>query len=462
MCDHWARRWADGARLPDARFRDDLAASWVALAEAGGRSWSAALGDRRRQSMGALWARSEWTVDDLWAGLYEEAREQWREGAAGLVVLDTCFYDFRTHPACAGLGPIGTGGEGRGLCSQAALLLTETGQPRGLLGLWNWTRGEGSGLPWPVAEKESSRWCHGIRAVQERMPGVPLTIIMDAEGDTNEVFQTPRQAGVELLVRVDPKRLVEWSKGTVRQRVEPLGTALQRQPVAGELVLHLPARRAQGGRPAQPARQALVAVRYGSGWLRPKAVPAGTPIGPVSVVLGLEESPPAGVERVEWYLLSTARVDSLAAALATCERYGYRWRIEQAHRVLKESLRFERLQMDSAVAVSRALAVYWPLAVRALWLRYEASEAPQRPAAEVFEPDELVVLAGAVGGPPATVEEAVRGLGKLGGMAGRRKHDLPGARVLMQGLFSLAERVAGYRLAGQTAAGHANISSDTS
>ena len=90
-------------------------------------------------------------------GVYEQAAADWPAGKPALAVLDTCYHDFRSHRACRGLGRIGTGGKGRGLCSQAALLLSEGGQPQGLLGLWNWTRGADSGLPWPAAGKNCSR-----------------------------------------------------------------------------------------------------------------------------------------------------------------------------------------------------------------------------------------------------------------------------------------------------------------
>ncbi|MBI2298515.1 MAG: IS4 family transposase [Armatimonadetes bacterium] len=424
---------------------------------------SAALGDRRRQSLSALLARDKWTEDDLLYGVYGQAAADWPAGRPALGVLDTCFYDFRSHRACRGLGSIGTGGKGRGLCSQAALLLSEGGQPQGLLGLWNWTRGADSGLPWPAEEPESSRWCKGIVALQERLPGVPLTIIMDAEGDAYEVFLCPRREEVELLVRVAQDRRVELEEPEEWEAADRLKACVAGGPEAGTMVVQVPRQAAREGKPAQKARQATLTLRYRRVWLKPpERLPKGTPRVRVSLILAREESPPEGVEGLEWYRLTTRRVETVAGAIEVCRTYGYRWRIEQAHRVLKEPMRFERLQLDDSWSLSRALALYWPLAVRALWLRYEASEAPERPAGEVFEEDELAVLQSQAREPMRTVVDAVRALGKLGGWVGGRKAELPGAGVLLRGLHSLSERVAGYRLARETAADYANTCSDTS
>lgn len=449
--------------MPDSRYRDDLAAWWEALASGVGRSLSAALGDRLRQSFHSLWARESWTVDDLLAGVYAQSVANWPVGERALVVLDTCFFDFRSQRACRGLGAIGTGGNGRGLCSQAALLVSEHGQPRGLLGLWTWTRGSDSGLPWPADEPESSRWGVGVAAAQERFPGVPMTVIMDAEADIYGLFVCRRRPGVELLVRMAQDRRVAGADETHEGAVERLQESLERQPRVGELVVRVPRRPARKNQPAEPERRATLSVRYERvRLLAPVRRPAGMPAVPMSVVLAREETPPPAVTAVSWCLLSTAPVRNAQEAVAACGRYAYRWRIEQAHRLLKDSQRFERLQLDDARDLSRALALYWPLAARALWLRYEANESPDRPAGEVFEDDELQILQSRVSEPLLTVADAVRAVGRLGGWVGGTKQQLPGAGVLLQGLATLDQWLGGYRLARETATDHRNRCSDTS
>lgn len=82
---------------------------------------------------------------------------------------------------------------------------------------------------------------------------------------------------------------------------------------------------------------------------------------------------------------------------------------------------------------------------RALWLRYEAEVNGSAEPSEVFDPDELAVLQATVSQPLERVAQAARAVAKLGGRVGASKRDLPGTRVLAQGLEVLAERVAGSR-----------------
>ena len=450
MEEGWSKRWAAGARLPDSRYRDDLAASWQGLADHPGSSWSAALGDRRRQSMGSLYHRQQYTVDDELAGVYRCAAEDWPPGEPGLMIVDTMFGDYRNHQATVGLGKIGTGGEGWGLCCQAALGASLDGQPRQVLDLICWTRGAGSQLPWPPEEKESTKWLKAMAAVQARLPGRPLTFVMDAESDAFEVLAAPRAPGNEVLLLVAQDRRVELDAdeppGWPAARL--LKAAVVGVPVAGQVTLHLPARAAKDGRPAQKEREAVLQIRYRTVWIQPPDDwPKGTRPVKVSVVLAREEGELGeGAERVEWWLMSTALILSFEDAVLDTRRYSYRWRIEQVHRLLKETLRIERLQLDSAAKLSLAIGMQWPLAARALWLRYEAADHGDRPAAEVFEADEVVILSASAAHPVETVDDAVRAVGKLGGWVGGRKKDLPGAKVIVQGLFVLNERRIGYHL----------------
>ncbi len=379
----WLTRIGLLARLGDVRRSRRLAKALCALAEHPERAFSAALGEAGRQGAGDLLKRPELGPDDLLSGAYAALAEDCDPAAEWLVAVDTSFFSYSTHRATVGLGKVGDGVHGRGIAVQAALALRPDGQPVGLADFRAWTRGEGSGLPWPAGERESSKWEQALAAIVGRLPGRRLTIITDAEADVHAYLAAPRPAPVNLLVRLcQDRRVVSEESGEAGR--------LQAQVAAAEVVAQLTV--ALPGTGQQPARVAELSLRRRAVWIQ---APLQQPHGPAVrawVVLAREEAPEEGVEPLVWWLLSTAPVPDGAAALALVSRYSRRWRIEQVHRVLKETLGAERLQHDTVERLVKALALYYPLAARVLWLRYAAEQDGGRPAAEVFGSDELVVL----------------------------------------------------------------------
>ena len=57
--------------------------------------------------------------------------------------------------------------------------------------------------------------------------------------------------------------------------------------------------------------------------------------------------------------------------------YALRWLVERYHYVLKSGCRIERLQLETAARLDRALATYAVVAWRLLWLTYEARRHPE-------------------------------------------------------------------------------------
>ena len=82
-------------------------------------------------------------------------------------------------------------------------------------------------------------------------------------------------------------------------------------------------------KPGMPEREAVLALRTTVVQMaRPAHRPAATPAAPpLTVVLAREIAPPEGVPPVEWLLLTTLSVTSLADAQRVVTWYTYRWRI---------------------------------------------------------------------------------------------------------------------------------------
>jgi hypothetical protein len=373
-------------------------------------------------------------------------------GAAGEPVVlasqDTTELDFSSHRATSGLGQVGNR-YGRGLLAHSTLACTTSGVPLGLLAQAVWARTTPSDLSKaqrkqrPIEEKESYKWVVGLQAViagrAQVGPTVPLPTIVvvgDAESDVYEYVYAPRPAGVELLVRAGQDRL------TVGQTPpETLRTLLARQPASPPEAVAVP--RHQG----QPARSTTVALRWTALTL---AAPQNRPTGPVTpvplwAVWVREEQPPAGVEPLDWLLLTTCPVLSLADAQERLAWYRVRWTIEVWHHVLKSGCAFEQRQLASAENLTRALALYAVIAWRILYGTLLARVAPEVPCTVLLDIQEWQALVCAVHKTPTppsippTLGQAIRWLAELGGFVGRTGDGQPGVLVLWRGLARLVD-----------------------
>ena len=174
-----------------------------------------------------------------------------------------------------------------------------------------------------VDEKESGRWIESYEvscAIQGQAPNTLIVNLADAEGDIYEwfadydEFAPPTRA--EWIVRAAQDRRLVAKPG--RKLWETLVPA----PCLGRVEVEVKPR------PNRPARIALVAIRAASVVLQPPArngyrLPKVT----INAVLVREEHPPAGLEALEWLLLTSLRVDTFERAAQVVAWYGVRWSV---------------------------------------------------------------------------------------------------------------------------------------
>jgi hypothetical protein len=147
---------------------------------------------------------------------------------------------------------------------------------------------------------------------------------------------------------------------------------------------------------------------------------------------------PAGVEPLEWLLLSDAPATTAADALTLVQQYATRWVIEEYHKVLKTGLGAERLQLEEATRLFAAIAVMSVVAVRLLDLKEWVRAAPEAPADVAgLTPLEQRLLSLHAKRPLPTVRDVALALGRLGGHLNRTGDGLPGWRTLWRGIERL-------------------------
>jgi hypothetical protein len=360
-----------------------------------------------------------------------------------LVLQDTTSLSFNTCPQIEGLGPVGKAGT-HGLLVHSGLAATPEGLPLGIVYQDVWARDEDEGKRHTrrkrlVEEKESFRWLEMVDAVESVLPkDLEVWVAGDREADIFELFAMPRRAGLHLVIRAAHDRKVESAEA------QYLHEAVEKAPVLGKMEVTVPRSRKRQERIATLRVQACTLN------LSPPRNHVGrrdlSPVA-VSVVRVREmETTPEGEEPVEWMIITTVPVSSLADTVEVVEAYAQRWKVERYHYVLKSGCQIEKLQLEHRDRIERALAIYNVVAWRLLYMTYVVRVAPELPCTAVLEEDEWKALFVVGSRRPVpvpeevpTVHQAVRMVAMLGGFQGRRGDGEPGIQSIWTGFRRLMD-----------------------
>lgn len=368
--------------------------------------------------------------------------ERVRELPRVLVSQDTVFLNFSTCPETEGLGPIGKYGQ-LGLLAHTGLAITPEGVPLGIVHQQVWAREEeqkrGTRRKRLVEEKESFRWLELVDAVESLLPHeVEVWVAGDREADMFELFAMQRRPGLHLVVRAAHDRKVQGSD------VQYLHAAVAAAPMLGSMEVEVPRSR------KRPPRAAKLEVKACAVTLAPPRNHLGrkdlSPVEVSVVQVREKDTCPEGEEPIEWMIITTVPIGSLADAVQVVEAYAQRWKVERYHYVLKSGCGIEELQLEKAERIERALALYNVVAWRLLYMQYVARVAPEQPCTAVLEEAEwqaLYVVGSAkpqaLPKEPPTVREAVRRVAMLGGFLGRKGDGEPGVQALWTGFRRLMD-----------------------
>jgi len=387
--------------------------------------------------------------DQFWEPIHEYTGRRLRHAERIVAVQDTTTLMFPTLHATVGLGTVDREEE-QALWMHSGLAVRSNGEVLGLVHNDVWARPleefhkaqERKKLP--IEAKESFKWIRGIRSVaalcEKYNSAAKLVHMFDREGDVHEVFEEILRLGHEAVIRCGRDRSVEGPYGHIR-------ATLAAQPVLERYVVDVPREKGRSG------RQARVELRSTSLVLHPRGAYAGRKPLAINGVWVHEPEPPAGVEPLDWVLLTTLPVGTVSECREVVELYKLRWLIEDFHLTLKSGCKVEETQLKTAERIEELAAVLSAVAVRILQLRQRARTQPDSPCTDILSEDEWRVLwmyvhdrAVPSGLPPPTIREAARMIGRLGGHLGRKSDGMPGVRVLWKGWITLQIMIDGYRL----------------
>ena len=477
----WAHNELGGAPLGDKRLSARLVRSAELLASCPGHVFT---GAPARAAVKGYYRlidhpdESQVTPEHIVAPHRARTVERMRGHDTVLCIQDGTDLNFATRPGCEGLSIIGrnqTSAKTLGLHLHLTLAVSGAGLPLGVLrcGFDAPSLGEdapehdpaegdeaaprGPADTGPDADDDSAhktrRWLDGLHDVAEAASPLSrktrVISVMDREADFFELFDAQRRIDrVDILVRAKHNR-------RLGEGVDKLFDALRNAPADGHVeidIARVSERPKTSGKPARPARSARVAraeVHYRELTL-PSTIKGLAPVTLWAVHVR-ETAPPEGEKPVEWFLLTSVRVECIEAALETIEHYLRRWRVEDFFRVLKSGCRAEHLGFHSAERLQRALTIQAVIAWRLMLMTLLGREIPECAAEWLFSDVELRFLtdyaADAALPAPRNLAGAVLLVALLGGYQNRKHDPPPGHQIMWRGYERMSLATLGYRIA---------------
>lgn len=397
------------------------------------------------------------TAEGILSGHVAATRDRCSRSRRILAVQDTTSLVFQHE--VQGTGRINQFESVKGLWVHSTLALDEaTHEVLGVLGQMVWARPEKKKREETVAQRkkrprESLRWAEAACRVADVFSQVPeqqrphVVHVLDSEGDIFETLQVLLALGDSFVIRATRDRLLASSQEEQTEQValrHYLLATVERAPVLGHKVVHVPKR------PSQVERQAVLDIRACRVQLMPPSNLGrkGQPLT-LNVVLAQEAQSPQAQKPLRWCLLTDEPIATLAQCLAVVRCYEGRWLVEELHMGFKTGCGTEARQLKNEHRLTNFLALASVMAFGMLALRDAARRPNPSPASERLSEVQLALLGQmAQELPPApNAYQALRAMASLGGFIGRKSDGEPGWRTLWRGWEKLLLAEVGYRLA---------------
>ena len=417
MSDSWIKDELVTAELGDKRLNERFAVILDAFAErpnvsipTAAGSGAATGGHAEIEAAYRFFDNDKVTPEKILKPHYDATAKRCAAQDVVLCAQDTTELDFtRPQQQVVGAGPL-DGSQRRGAFLHLNEAFSVDGTPLGAVSAKIWARDEPDPnepqlsaaekrkqrRALPIEEKESVRWLEGIRATQQLAAKCPDTLcvsLSDSEGDIYELFAEPRTTeNFHLIVRAchDRVSLDEYgvSQGSIRD-------VLMQQPVLATNEISIRAREqkmvcvTQKRRKSRVGRDAMVEVRACAVTIKaPNTCKHDVRSVTINAVMVREVDPPQGEEPIEWILLTTLPISTLAEVLHVIQYYTVRWMIEIYFRTLKSGCRIEERRFETLPRMLACTAVYVIVAWRTLYVCRLGRSCPDMDCDVIFEPAE--------------------------------------------------------------------------
>ena len=380
-----------------------------------------------------------------------------------LIIHDATELEYTKHRSLTDdLGQIGNGFR-RGFIAQNSLVVCPvTGATLGLANQVLHRRpkvkkGETRSQRQKRDSRESLLW---IKGVQPLPADRKLVDVCDRGADTSEFIECEANSGRTFVIRSSNNRNCFVGHEAIGQaKSQKLHDYARRLPqagtwelqVAGKTEFKSKGRTGQKQNVTRKKRTATMAVSYGAVQLKVSRSKKAAAVC-VWVVRVWEVNPPAGQERLEWFLITNHPIHTFEDAYEVVGWYEKRWVVEEYHKCLKTGMSIESFQFTSTDRLEPAIALTSITAITLLNLRDDSrrEETKDRPATEYIDTEYVEVLSTWRHGKPRTdwtVSEFVLALARLSGHQNRKGDHPPGWQKLWKGWHELHAMLTGARIA---------------
>ena len=363
-----------------------------------------------------------------------------------LAVQDTTSLDYTTKKSGTKLGHLESENH-RGLFLHPTLLVNPQGISLGIYSAKVWTRDindigkKDRRKQLPIEQKESYHWIesyHDACEIADKYPDKIIVSVGDREYDIYETFVEANKTGnnAELVLRAAQNRRTIPMYG---DEIELLWDALESSPIIGKVKVHIPRSKDRKG------RNVLLNIRIKEIFLKaPARKSKEMPDVKIYAVMVNEKKPPAGIEPIEWLLLTTLQITDLESAVKILKYYRCRWQIEIFFKILKSGCKVEELQLEEQYRLEPCIALYMIIAWRVLFLVMLGRKCPDLPAEAVFDKDEceiLYIMKNKKKPPNQSpkLNYVLKMIASFGGYLGRKNDGEPGPKHIWIGLRRLAD-----------------------
>lgn len=361
-----------------------------------------------------------------------------------LAIEDASEFEWNHKEFIEGLGPIGSGRD----CDQGFILHSTLA-----IGVTNKGKLEVLGLPyqqyyvrppkretkkkraWSEDDIETDLWRNVIK--NKALPAKSNVIrVCDRAADIYEVFKESKDYGCRHIIRLKHDRVVLPEGSHIK-------SLMTNHEIMGQTQVE---KRIKDGTKSEIIN---LNINWKTVTIRAPARP-GFNIGQLpdfeeTVVHVWGES--QNGEKIEWFLYTDVKVNSLEDAIKVVQYYALRWNIEIYHKILKTGLKAENLQLETAHAIFAAISIMSIVGLRILDLRERLRRDPEAPATESgLDELELKVLGKYLKRDLRTVKCVALAIGRLGGHQNRKSDGMPGVLSLWWGMSRFLGIMEGARL----------------
>lgn len=437
----WAASEFGDAQLGDLRRTDRLVRMSAKIISSPGCNLSEMMGSQAdNKAAQRFFASDAFGYEDLVAPAIAQTIDCMPEKNRVYLIQDTSHLNYDSHTATLGLGHIGSTDDKsfQGLMMHWTLALSAKAECLGVAGLKLWQRAPEprkkspqAHQNVPIESKESYKWIEAVDYLDGLLPKDTQAVwIGDREADIYDFMHRIKSKKQDFVIRCNENRIIDDEEGLLKEKVRS-------QPRIGTQILSLKTLEGKDLRDLEVDIQCCeipLVVQRRKGGAKSKHRCNDLEIHAVRVSSQQHE--------FEWILLTSLPVETLNDCLEIVWIYKQRWHIESVHKTLKSGFKAEKITLDSAQKLTKAIAVMLPCAVKVYELSQKQKHVPDQAADTVLSKIECMLLSkknrkSATYVP--TVKEAWYWIGLLGGFRGSKNSAPPGQMTFWRGFIHLRD-----------------------